>query len=368
MDSNKAMFTDMEIDAIGEVLNISMGAAATAVSTLLNKKVYITTPKVELTQPKNLEYNSLTPGVGVEINYIEGLDGVNIFILKQDDVKHIVSILLQTEFDPNEEFVMDEISVSAICETMNQMMGSSSTALAQFLNKVVNISTPTPFEVNPEENISTRYFDPDNDIISVKFNLNIEDTINSEFLSVMSCDFAQELISYIFNSGDSQILDNEQAVEESNNNIIEQPSQVPVQQVQAPVEQHIEQPIQAPVQQQEVSKPSEPQPVYNVSPPSFNSFSNQQSVKLDEQPENLKLIMSVPLKITAELGHSTQTIKDILSFSDGSIIDLDKQAGMPVDILVNGQKIAKGDVVVVEDYYGVRITEILKPSEIMRVL
>lgn len=359
LDSNNALFTDMEIDTIGEILNISMGSAATAVSTLLNKKVYITTPKVEVAKSGSFEYKSLTPGIGVEINYIEGLTGFNLFVLKPKDVQAIVSILLQTDFDPNEEFVMDEISISAICETMNQMMGSSSTALAQFLNRTVNISTPTPFEVASNENFSLKYFKEDQDIVIIKFNLIVEGVLDSEFASVMPCEFARELISYLLPKESSNLPTEPEASDSKK----APSSPAPVQAPPSPA------PVQAsPSSPQYSNQQNAPQENYNIAPASFQGLSNEAAPKPDEAPENLKLIMSVPLKISVELGHSKKSIKEILEFSNGSIIDLNRQAGMPVDILVNGQQIAKGDVVVVEEYYGVRITEILNPNEIVKVL
>lgn len=379
LDSNNAIFSEMEIDAIGEILNISMGAAATAVSTLLNKKVYITTPTVEVATSGSFEFNSLTPGVGVEINYVEGLDGLNLFILKQKDVQAIVSILLQTEFNPDEEFVMDEISISAICETMNQMMGSASTALAQFLSRTINISTPNPFEIKANENFSKKYYKENDCMVIVRFTLNVEGVINSEFASIMSCDFARELVTSLFTSEKSKSVEEPVVatepiqpslpVEQPVQAPISQPHQQPMQQVAPqPVQQQMQQPVQQPMQQQYPNQGFSSQENYNVAPASFQGFSNQPIAKHEEKPENLQLIMSVPLKITVELGHSKKSIKDILEFTNGSIIDLNRQAGMPVDILVNGQQIAKGDVVVVEEYYGVRITEILNPNEIIKVL
>ncbi len=360
-------FTDMEIDAIGEMLNISMGAAATAVSSLLNKKVYITTPKVEVTTSGNFEFRTLTPGVGVEINYIEGLSGVNVFMLKKHDVQMIVSILLQNEVKPDDEFVMDEISISAICETMNQMMGSASTALAQFLNRTVNISTPNPFEVQADENFSRRYFEEEDEIVSVKFNFIVDGVLDSEFASVMSCDFAKELVTSMFpndsNPAETAPVQPEPPAVQAPPQV-QQPVQQPVQ--QQPVQQIVQQP--APTPPQPVRQAPVPQENYNISAASFQGFNSESVSSVEEKPENLKLIMSVPLKITVELGHSKKSIKDILEFTNGSIIELNRQAGMPVDILVNGQKIATGDVVVVEEYYGVRITEILNPNEIIKVL
>lgn len=365
--SNNKIFSDMEIDAIGELLNISMGAAATAVSSLLNKKVYITVPEVEVTTSSNFEFSSLTPGVAVEINYVEGLDGLNLFILKQQDVQAIVSILMQTEFNPDEEYVIDEISLSAICETMNQMMGSASTALAKFLNRTINISTPKSYAVKANENFSNRYYKDDDNMVVVRFNLNVEGFINSQFASIMSCDFARELVDSMFSKK------NEEQVGQTETSILTEQPQPAVQQPQPAAQQQPQpaaqqQPQPAMQQQQSAAQYHQNQQPYNVAPASFQGFNNKPTVSSEENPENLKLIMSVPLKITVELGHTKKSIKEILEFSSGSIVELNRQAGMPVDILVNGQKIAKGDVVVVEEHYGVRITEILNPNELIKVL
>lgn len=369
MGSTKDLFTEMEIDTIGEMLNISMGAAATAVSTLLNRKVYITVPKVEVTTSSEFEFKSLTPGVGVEINYIEGLSGVNVFLLKMQDVQKIVEILLQMEHDPDVEFVMDEISTSAICETMNQMMGSASTALAQFLNTTVNISTPTSFEVKADENFSLRYFQDSDDVIIVRFNLQVDGVLDSEFANVMPIDFARDLLDTLFGADQNQTFAQEPIRTNKEETVQAEPTPAPQAPTPPPpVQQPVAPPPQQPAPQAQPQHTPAPQANYNVAPASFQGFAGDASQISSETSENLKLIMSVPLKISVELGNSKKTIKDILEFSNGSIIELDKQAGMPVDILVNGQKIATGDVVVVEEYYGVRITEILNPSEIIKVL
>lgn len=371
MDSSTAKFTDMEIDTIGEILNISMGSAATAVSTLLNKKVYITTPKVEVVDSSEYGFTSLTPAIGVEINYIEGLTGINVMILKETDVQKIIAIMLQTEYSPDEDFVMDELSESAICECMNQMMGSSSTALAQFLSRTINISTPTAFKIETDVDFGDRYFKVDEPIVTVKFNLTVEDVIDSEFASVIPVEFARELLDSLFASQNAGNLSPGATVPEqkpSNEPAIQAPPterspvEPPVKQ-NPPAQQQIRQNVQQFAKQQQQVAPD-----YNVTPSAFQGFNEEPMSIGVEKPENLKLIMSVPLKITVELGHSKKSIKDILEFTSGSIIELNRQAGMPVDILVNGQTIAKGDVVVVEEYYGVRITEILNPNEIMKVL
>lgn len=361
----------MEIDALGEILNISMGAAATAVSLLLDTKVSITTPEVVVCPSGEYEFTALKPAIGVEINYIEGIGGTNVMILKREDVMHIVGALLQQEFT-EENFVMDEMNTSAICEVMNQMMGSSSIALSEFLNRPVNISTPVSFEIDSDEVFTKKYLDSDGQVVSVKFNLNIEGFTNSEFACVFPSDLAEELLDLF-----AADLNPDAAPEVSEFAAEPEPAPAP-EMPAAPVVTPVDTPAATPAA---TSAPAAPAPAptrpprrtttfaqaQEVAPVQMNTFSHM--VFPDgEQPDNLKLIMSVPLQITAELGRTKRSIKEILELSTGSVVELGTQAGTPVDILVNNQSIAKGDVVVVGDFYGVRITEILNPNEIMQTL
>ncbi|HBQ46862.1 MAG TPA: flagellar motor switch phosphatase FliY, partial [Ruminococcaceae bacterium] len=184
----------MEIDAIGEILNISLGTSATSVSELLGQPVKITTPKVKVMKTKNFNIKTYEPAIGVEINYVKGLDGQNILILKESDVKVIVGLLLQTDFS-DREFVMDEMNIGAICEVMNQMMGASATALSQFLNRAISISPPNSFSIDNTEQFKNKYFPKDEDIVAVYFNLMIGKLVNSQFINVMRTGLAKELIS-----------------------------------------------------------------------------------------------------------------------------------------------------------------------------
>ena len=143
-------FSKMEIDAIGEILNISLGASATAVSTMLNARVDITTPIVNVVSKDEFEMDPVDPAVGVEITYVAGLEGENVMLLKRHDVKVIVEMVMGMEI-ADEDFELDEINISAVCEVMNQMMGASATALSEFLGRMVNISTPISFEVANEQ-------------------------------------------------------------------------------------------------------------------------------------------------------------------------------------------------------------------------
>ena len=211
----------MEIDAIGEIMNISLGSSATAVSNLLDHRVDITTPKVSVVNATDFSLGELNPAIGVEIRYVAGLDGSNIMLLKMRDVKIIVDILMGME-TPDEEFELNDLTLSAVCEVMNQMMGASSTALSDFLGRVVNISTPTTFDAANEEEIRTHWLpEPLGPIVVVQFALSIEGSLTSEFLNIMSVELAKELVSG-FGLGDGEdssgVLENS-VQEEGNRNL-----------------------------------------------------------------------------------------------------------------------------------------------------
>ncbi len=201
MDSKN--FSAFEIDAIGEILNISLGASATAVSTMLNARVDITTPVVRVLTKSEFEISNLEPAVGVEITYIAGLSGSNIMLLKKHDVKVIVDMLMGTE-TPEEDFELNELNISAICEVMNQMMGASATALSEFLSKAVNISTPTSFEIEDVGDFKEKYYHDEDLMVVVGFNLKIADQMASEFINVMPPALAKELVAGFFPQGGSE--------------------------------------------------------------------------------------------------------------------------------------------------------------------
>ncbi|HMM07225.1 MAG TPA: flagellar motor switch phosphatase FliY [Clostridiales bacterium] len=374
MADHNELFTEMEIDAIGEILNISMGASATSISMMLDKRVVITTPSVEVQKASDFHFESFEPAVGVEINYTGGLLGTNMMILKESDVKAIVDLLLQRE-PSDEKFVLDEISNSAICEVMNQMMGSSATALSQLLDRPVNISPPSSFQIENSSSFKKQYYPDDSTVVSVCFHLSIEEVLESEFISVLSAALAKELIGSLHNNAPAETAqpqDQEQAAPQ----VQTQP--------EAPVPQPQPQPRQETAHQQPPAQPgmnvnrdpghssghkiSPAEARYHVQGVEFSEFQPAEPALSEEQSNNLNLIMSVPLQISVELGRTKKQIKDILTFSPGTIIELDKQAGAMVDIFVNGQQVSRGEVVVVEDCYGVRVSEIISNNDLMKIL
>ncbi len=371
------LLSDMEIDAIGEILNISLGSSATSVSELLGQPVSITTPEVKLMKTSAFDIKTYEPAIAVEINYIEGLSGKNLLILKESDVKVIVGLLLQTDFS-NQEFVMDEMNVGAICEVMNQMMGAAATALSQFLSRSINISPPNSFPVGDSEQFKQKYFVEDDDIVAVYFNLMIGDLVNSEFINVMPIPLAKELVS---NFGLDPSTEEKSAPQKN------QQKEVPGPEKAAASAEAAEQPAapaapdaagepattpvaQDPVQQA-ARQPAAQAPQFtgaSVKQASYESFDESEPPLTKGETNNLNMIMSVPLKISVEIGRTSKRIKEILDFSAGTIVELDKQAGSPVDVYVNGQAIAKGNVVVVDDFYGVRITEVINNDAIMKLV
>ena len=371
MEPNNEL-TEMEIDVIGEVMNISMGTAATAMSTILNKKVNITTPRIETIKIEDFEFSDLEPVVGVLIKYVEGIDGSNVLLLKEADMKKILAQLFGMETSDSVEF--DEISNSAIGEIMNQMMGAAAGALASFLGKIVNISPPEILDASNKKNIRELFSLQGDSLVSIKFNLSIEDLVESEFISALDPLLAKEIVR--MSMGAFGITEEEDVEEEQEENL-SSPDDEMEEEYEEPQKQEKAEPKRAaqsasvvkkePKQNQEprermVAKKKQVQ----VSSYNYKELGEESNVSTGSI-NNLDLIMSVPIQITVELGKTQKKIKDIAELTLGNIVELDKQAGDQVDVIANGRLIARGDVVVVDDYYCVKITEIIKVKEDLRL-
>lgn len=344
----------IERDTIGEILNISMGAAATAVATLLDREVSITTPKVDIVKTVDLNLEDVSPFIGIEIEYCEGLSGSNLLVMKRSDVRVIVNIMLgMEEGDDSEEF--NEIEISAVSEIMNQMMGASSTALASFFGKSINISTPIQFD--PKE-VSAKVQNGTNQhVVSVHFSLKVGEIINSEFVTLMPVDFTKELVENALNFGG----------EEEAPAPAKEPEAKPAAQPQKAEPAERPKNKETPSSERYVAAPTtKKQPTVSVQMMELESFD-------DDEPEeaghadgqgNFDLILGVPLDVSVVIGRTKMSVKNILDIRQGSLVELDRQAGEPVDVIVNGQLIARGDVVIIDDNFGVRITEILSGKEL----
>ena len=352
--------TDAERDAVGEIANINMGTAATTLSTLLNNKVTITTPKVSYVTINEISAQYDKPCVFIHISYIDGISGNNVLILKEHDVKVITDLMMGGD-GSNTEGELTELHLSAISEAMNQMMGSAATSLSSLLDKKVDISPPTASVVDLNDSIddvTVSSFLAD-ELVQVSFTMQIGDLVDSQIMQLYPFDFARDLYrKFIGDAG----LGQEEAQPEPAPAAQPQSTPDPMAGVnmnsaaQAMPQQPQMQPDMA---QQVMQQPyMMPAPNVNVQPAQFQPFNAGVSPLM--QQENIDLIMDVPLEVTVELGRSNKSIKEILDFSPGTIIELNKLAGEPVDVLVNGKFVAKGEVVVIEENFGIRITEITK--------
>ena len=356
------LLSEAERDAVGEIANINMGTAATTLSTLLNNKVTITTPRVSYVTINELSEQYDRPCVFIHISYIEGIDGNNILILKEHDVKIITDLMMGGD-GTNTDGDLSELHLSAISEAMNQMMGSAATSLSSMLERKVDISPPSASLVDLNDTIDDAEILNflEDQIVQVAFDMKIGDLVDSQIMQLYPCDFARELYNkFIGNTlGKSSQPEPAPAPAAPQPAPMQQPAMDPSMMQQQPM---MQQPMMDPsmMQQQPMMQQPYMMPVQNVNVQTAQFQPFNAGVSPLMQQENIDLIMDVPLEVTVELGRTNKSIKEILDFAPGTIIELDKLAGEPVDVLVNGKFVAKGEVVVIEESFGIRLTEITK--------
>ncbi|MCM1159993.1 MAG: flagellar motor switch phosphatase FliY [Roseburia sp.] len=363
-DAVTETLTDDEKDAIGEIANISMGTSATTLFSLVNRKVNITTPVVEMCRWKHVIEEYEKPCVFIQIKYTIGLDGANILVLKEHDVKVITDLMMGGD-GTNTDGELGELHLSAISEAMNQMMGSSATSLSSMLGKMIDISPPEASLVDLMEFKEGGEIAPflEGDFVRVSFRLQIDELVDSTIIQLYPTEFAKSLYeTFIGNQNASGQSAPEPAPAPAPAPAPEMPTQqqMGMPQMQQPMMQQPMQQMGMPQMQQPMQGMGMPQmmPQMNIQPVQFQSFSNDMGAMASQ--ENIGLIMDVPLEVTVELGRTRKSIADILDFAPGTIIELDKIAGEPIDVLVNGKFVAKGEVVVIEESFGIRVTEIIK--------
>ena len=438
----------LEKDTIGEVMNISMGAAATAVSQMLDRQVEITAPEVAVQKISEVRHEYFEPALMVKIVYTTGITGFNVMVFRQRDMHQILNTLMGIADDGSDDFVFDDLSISAACEVMNQMMGSSATALAEFLGKIIDISPPTAMVMEgPDTFKNVMNLLDDSEVAIITFRLTIKEMLDSEFIAVMTLDLVREIIGQFVNEEGSLHAHVTEAPDsqpplpplmtpppiEAPPQLAEMPpleappvmpppigaAEMP-QGMAAPMQAEMPPvmppPMGAPMQQAEMQpqmagagmpppmaapypmggqmpaapyQAAQPMMPYAAmpSPPAYAPVPQAAAPPLDIRPvefpefpysgyvegvpvmgNNMDLIMNVPLDVSIEIGTTKRRIRDIMNFTSGTVVELDKQAGAPVDVVVNGQLIAHGDVVVIDDNFGVRITEIVGTKELLNSL
>ena len=413
--------TDVEKDAIGEVANISMGSSATTLYSLVNRKVNITTPVVTLATWKTLLDSYEKPCVFIQIKYTKGLDGTNILVLKEHDVKVITDLMMGGD-GTNTEGELGELHLSAISEAMNQMMGAAATSLSTLLQTVIDISPPESSLFDLTEVKDGKEISPflGGTFVKISFRMQIDDLVDSTIMQLYPIDFARKLVETFINTQMANIdevtekkpaqpendtdtteqipapgTDNQTQMNNTNLNGMNQMGNMGMNDMNQMnnmgmngmnqmgnmgmngmnqmgnmgmngmnqmgnmgmngMNQMGNMGMNSMNQMGMMGMPGQN---VNVQPAQFQSFSNDNMGTTGQ--ENIGLIKDVPLEVTVELGRTTKSISDILDFSPGTIIELDRIAGEPIDVLVNGKFVAKGEVVVIEESFGVRITEIIK--------
>ncbi|GGN90412.1 flagellar motor switch phosphatase FliY [Saccharibacillus kuerlensis] len=396
--------TSLEQDALGEIGNITFGSAATALSTLLGRKVDITTPKVSVITRSKFESEFPKPHVAVHVNYVDGFQGINSLVIKQRDAQIIADLMLGGEGDPQDE-ELNEIHISAVQEAMNQMMGSSATSMSTIFNRFVNISPPAIDILDVSNGDGVSNLPAEETLVKVSFRLLIGDLIDSTIMQLITIDFAKSMVGMLLGGSGDEAEPETPAPQQPQASAPSQSAAEP--QMQPPAQQApYQDPYAASPQQGQgmppygmppYGMPGQPpqapypgygapgaQPEYGMPYPGYgqmppqqqpNHYGNAPGRNVNVQPvqfgnlqnggygqadeNNLGLLMDIPLKVTVELGRTRKQIKDILELSQGSIVELDKLAGEPVDILVNNKLIAKGEVVVIDENFGVRVTDIV---------
>ena len=391
--------TDVEKDAIGEVANISMGSSATTLYSLVNRKVNITTPVVTLATWKTLLDSYEKPCVFIQIKYTQGLDGTNILVLKEHDVKVITDLMMGGD-GTNTEGELGELHLSAISEAMNQMMGSAATSLSTLLQTVIDISPPESSLFDLTEVKDGKEISPflGGTFVKISFRMQIDDLVDSTIMQLYPIDFARKLVETFINTQMANIdevtekkpaqpendtdttaqipapgTDNQTQMNNTNLNGMNQMGNMGMNDMNQMNNMGMNDMNQmnnmgmngmnqmgnmGMNSMNQMGMMGMPGQNVNVQPAQFQSFSNDNMGTTGQ--ENIGLIKDVPLEVTVELGRTTKSISDILDFSPGTIIELDRIAGEPIDVLVNGKFVAKGEVVVIEESFGVRITEIIK--------
>ncbi len=359
---------DMERDTLGEIANISMGTAATTLSQLLGKKVEITTPVVDLTSSAQIRQDYPIPSVICDVKYKAGIEGSNLLILSQRDGSVIVDLMMGGD-GKNPTPGLSELQISGISEAMNQMMGSAATSMSTMFNSMVDITPPSLVltDMANEEDAIQDFLHVAEPLVRISFRMVVEDVIDSTLIQVIPISVAKGMVNKLMSvmSGGSSAA------------------------LAAPAVSHAQPAPAAYQSSQPAPSPSYENPPYSTTsagyPPPYGMEQNNNQSRMQTpvqpaqfaplqpgqpmvQPDNLNLILDVPLQISVELGRTKKTIKEILEMGPGSVIELDRLAGESVDMIVNGKLIAKCEVVVINETFGIRITDIVHPAERMNSL
>lgn len=348
--AKEELLSDLEKDLLGEIGNISMGSASTALSTIINQQVNITTPVVSVTTLKELKDGFEIPNIALDVKYTSGIAGENILVMKTTDAAVIANLMMGGDGKTINANELSEIELSAVSEAMNQMIGSAATSMATMFAREINISPPESKIWDDKTQKLAQNITDDENVVLVSFKLTIGELVDSKIMQVLPLTTAKKIVSIMMG-------------QETNE------AKVEAKPAQTHIEQTVQQPVmqQQPVQQVYVEPQRKVEPKVEVQQASFQPLQRSNG-PVGSSPKNLDLILDVPLEISVVLGKTQKNIKDVLNLGTGSLIELDKLAEEPVEILVNGKRVAYGEVVVVDENFGVRITSIISSADRIKTL
>ena len=339
--SESAALSPQEINAFKNILGEIIDSQSSNLSMLIGKTVKIGMPTLEVKNQNQLNSSISDEMVEIKINLTDGISGQHSYLLDVDGVKRIVSPMLgQDNIDLN------EMAFSTIGEAISNITGPVTTVLGNKLGKTIQTSPPEANLV-VKANISL----PGEQFLCLDYPVTIEGDMPTNLIEIYSLQTVKEIAASV--GGGSPVADNaDLAMNNTVSNVMNntQPSNTGLQQT-------FGQPI-GNMGMGFIDQANSP----NVQP---IQFANLQPTNVSGEQGNIGLLMDVFMEMTVELGRTKKLIKDILTIGEGTIIELDKLAGEPVDILVNHKLIAKGEVVVIDENFGVRVTEIVSPLERM---
>ncbi len=356
----KFELSEIERDLLGEVGNISMGSASTALSTITGQPVNIATPVVSVTTLKELRDSYEVPNIALDVKFTSGISGGNLLIMRSSDAAVIASLMMGGDGKVEGATALSEIEISAVSEAMNQMIGSAATSMATMFGRMVNISPPESKIWDESTSPLSDSIDENEQVVQVAFKLTIGDLVDSAIMQVLPIETAKKIVDIMMGT--------EEAAQEPKAPSTPEAASTPnVEQAPVKTEARREEAYtSAPVQPEYYAKPIErQQPQVEVRQAAFAPLTQSSAYNA---PRNIDLILDVPLEISVVLGKTKKNIRDILNLGTGSLIELDKLAEEPVEILVNGKKVAYGEVVVVDENFGVRITSIISGEERVRAI
>mgnify|MGYP002410272979 CR=1 FL=1 len=347
--NNEAQLSEEEQDLLGEVGNISMATAATTLSQILSQKVEITTPNVTITTLKEIQEAMTIPNMVFHVTFTSGLEGSNVLLMDVSDASVIASLMMGGDgTSPSTE--LSELEVSAVSEAMNQMIGSASTSMATMMDRNIDITPPNTQIWNGQEVIGIDDIKPTQPIVRVAFRMTVTNLIDSNIMQIFALDTVKDIAGCLLGGNLETVEESEKQEQPEQPEKQEQPEQLQTQEMDQSTHLSPEADLAKKIMEQPVA----------IQKPSFGEI---QKVPNTEKPQNIDLILDVPLEFRVMLGKTKRTIREVLSLSPGSVVELDKLAEEPLEIYVNGKLLAQGEVVVIDENFGIRITNISSANE-----